>query len=197
MSVATPDLATLAAKQAITDVLHRYCRSMDRMDRELALSCWHPGGTDEHTPLFSGTGAEFVEWVWEVHRPMVLTRHVLSNILIEVDGDEAWSESYWNVQLRVERGGRLLDVYSGGRYTDHLRCIDGRWAFQHRRSVHDWDRVEPVGQTMADFPDPPLVDLGALDAPLYPASRDARDPSYLGLRDHDLKFGQGGIAPKS
>ena len=47
MPVATPSLATMAAQQAITDNLHRYCRAMDRMDRELALSCWHPGGTDE------------------------------------------------------------------------------------------------------------------------------------------------------
>ena len=195
MSVPTPSFEELAAKQAITEVLHRYCRSMDRMDRELALSCWHPGGTDEHTPLFSGTGAEFVEWVWKIHEPMVLTRHTLTNILIEVDGIDAWSESYWTVMLRIERDGKLLDLWSGGRYTDHLRCIDGRWAFQHRRSVHDWDNVLPLEITMANFPGPPLLVPAAPDAPIYPACRSADDPSYQALVGHSLAFGVGGRRP--
>lgn len=188
MPVPTPDPATLAAKQAITENLHRYCRAMDRMDRDLALSCWHEGGTDEHTPLFSGTGAAFVDWVWKIHEPMLLTRHVLSNILIEVDGDEAWSESYWTVQLRIQRGNDVIDLWSGGRYIDHHRAIDGAWAFVHRRSVHDWDRVEPIGLTMETFPGPPLVETAAPDAPIYPATRDAQDPSYAALGGHNMRF---------
>jgi hypothetical protein len=188
MPVATPDLQTLAAKQAITENLHRYCRAMDRMDRTLALSCWHPRGTDEHTPLFSGTGDAFVEWVWAIHEPMLLTRHMLTNILIEVDGDEAWSESYWTVQLRIERDGGIMDLWSGGRYVDHHRAIDGQWAFVHRRSVHDWDRVAPLDLSMANFPGPPLLVPNAPDAPLYPATRTAEDPSYRALGGHDMRF---------
>ena len=94
-------MADIAARLAITDVLHRYCRAMDRMDRPLALSCWHADGTDEHTPLFAGSAQGFVDWVWRLHEPMVGTRHCLSNIQIEVDGPRAWSESYWDVRLRV------------------------------------------------------------------------------------------------
>jgi len=165
------------------------------MDRELALSCWHPGGTDEHTPLFSGTGEAFVEWVWKVHEPMILTRHQLSNILIEVDGAQAWSESYWQVLLRIERDGKLVDLWSGGRYIDHLREIDGGWAFVHRRSVHDWDSVQPVEMTMANFPGPPLVDVAAPDAPLYLAARSPADPSYQALGGHGIAHGQGGQRP--
>lgn len=188
MPVATPDLQMLAAKQAITENLNNYCRAMDRMDRELALSCWHPDGTDEHTPLFSGRGEAFVDWVWGVHEPMLLTRHVLTNILIEVDGTNAWSESYWTVQLRVEREGNVVDLWGGGRYIDHHREIDGCWGFVHRRSVHDWDRVEPLGMTMADFPGPPLVDPVALDAPVYAPARSQADPSYDALGGHRLRF---------
>lgn len=188
MPVATPDLAMLAAKQAITENLHRYCRSMDRMDRDLALSCWHPGGTDEHTPLFSGTGAAFVDWVWKIHKPMLLTRHQLTNILIEVDGDEAWSESYWTVLLRIARDNGIVDLWSGGRYVDHHRAIDGQWAFVHHRSVHDWDRVEPLSLSMANFPGPALVEPAAPDAPVYPAARSAIDPSYEALDGHSMRF---------
>ncbi len=188
MDVTPSALAELLAKQAITELLHRYCRALDRMDRELALSCWHDGGTDQHTPLFSGTGADFVDWVWKVHEPMKLTRHVLSNILIEVDGGQAWSESYWTVLLRVERDGKLVDIWGGGRYLDHHRFADGRWAFVHRRSVHDWDRVAPLDMTMADFAGPPIVEPQAGTAPLYAPSRTRADPSYQALGGHCMSF---------
>jgi hypothetical protein len=188
MSVAAPSLEDLAAKQAITEVLHRYCRAMDRMDKPLALSCWHPGGTDEHTPLFSGLATDFVDWVWTIHAAMVLQRHVLTNILIELDGDHAWSECYWTVLLRIERAGGLVDLWSGGRYIDHHRCVGGRWAFQHRRSVHDWDNVLPLSLTMANFPGPPLVTPSAPDAPIYPATRNGQDPSYRALDGHDMRY---------
>ena len=46
-------IAETHARLEIQDVLHRYARAMDRMDAELALSCWHPGGTDDHAPLYS------------------------------------------------------------------------------------------------------------------------------------------------
>lgn len=188
MSVVPPSPAELAARAAITDVLHRYCRAMDRMDKPLALSCWHPGGTDEHTPLYAGSAEGFVEWVWAVHRPMILTRHTLSNILIEVEGDQAWSESYWTVLLRVARDGGIVDVWSGGRYVDHHRCLGGRWAMQHRRSVHDWDRVMPLDRTMENFPGAPLVDISAPDAPIFAATRDVDDPSYRALGGHDMAY---------
>lgn len=181
MSATPPTSDELLARTAISDVLHHYCRAMDRMDRALALACWHEGGTDEHTPLYAGSAAGFVDWVWQLHEPMVLTRHVLSNILIEVDGDRAWSESYWDVLLRVRSDTGLTDITGGGRYLDYLECRAGRWAIVHRRSVHDWDRIDPVHATMADtaaiVPNNP-------DAPLYPASRDASDPSYAFLGGH-------------
>lgn len=185
MSVATPGPEEVAARLAITDVLHRYCRAMDRMDRELALSCWHVGGTDEHAPLFVGTAEGFVDWVWQIHDLMLLTRHVLSNIQIEVDGDRAWSESYWDVLLRVRDERGMTDIMGGGRYLDYLECRDGLWAIVHRRSVHDWDRVDPVVRTMAEAD---AVRPNNPDARLYPAMRDRRDPSYAFLGGHQTQF---------
>lgn len=186
MTVAAPSPADIADRMAIADVLHRYCRAMDRMDRALALSCWHPGATDEHTPLYAGTAEGFVDWVWRLHEPMVLTRHVLSNVQIEIDGDEAWSESCWDVLLRIRDGAGLADVTGGGRYLDHLACRDGRWAIVHRRSVQDWDRIDPVTATMAYTA--PIVPNNP-DATIYPATRDRNDPSYAFLGGHARRFG--------
>ena len=178
MSAKPPTALEWAAKQAITDVIHRYCRGMDRMDRELTLSCWHPGGTDDHAPLYCGSAEGFIRWLWPVHAAMVSTRHVVSNILIELDGDTAASETYWTVTLRTKGPKGLVDIVGGGRYLDRLECIGGRWAFRHRQSVHDWDRVDLVGSTMSDAKAVPLLVPNNSEAPVSMSARDRSDPSY-------------------
>src|SRR5665213_3060327 len=93
-------LRELVAKQAITEAIYRYCRGLDRMDREVALSVWHPAGTaDWGETYFQGTGAGFIDWVWEVHAGFERHSHQITNILIEVNGDRAVSESYVTVAL--------------------------------------------------------------------------------------------------
>jgi hypothetical protein len=147
MAVRPPSIEEVADQQAITAVLFRYCRALDRMDRELALSCWHPGGTDNHAPLYSGNAAGFIDWLWPVHANMVVTRHVVSNILINLKGDSAGSECYWTLTLRIPQDGRLYDAQSGGRYVDRFERIDGAWAIRHRQSIRDWSRVDEVPST--------------------------------------------------
>ena len=102
MDELTPtEIREVAAKSAIRDVLTSYCRSMDRMDRDLALGVWHPGGTCEYIDMFEGTGAGFVDWVWEQHEGMLRHSHQITNVLMEVDvdGDRAVSEAYVTVAL--------------------------------------------------------------------------------------------------
>ena len=38
----------LIDRQAILDCLTRYCRGMDRFDRALVLSAYHPDAIDDH-----------------------------------------------------------------------------------------------------------------------------------------------------
>jgi len=176
MPIPPPTLDELAAKQAITEVIHRYCRAMDRMDAELALSCWHEGGTDDHSPLFSGSAKGFVEWLWPVHAAMESTRHVVSNTLIQLNGDKAGVESYWTVTLRLKKGGDLYDVTGGGRYVDNFECIDGQWAIRHRQSLHDWDVVQKVEATMANAG--PMLESNNPEVRPKVSARDKTDYSY-------------------
>ncbi len=180
MGVKTPSLEELAAKQAITEVIHRYCRGMDRMDRDITLSCWHPGGTDDHAPLYEGPVEGFVEWLWPVHAAMTATRHVVSNILIDLDlaNDRAGVETYWSLVLRVPRGEEAYDIIAGGRYIDRFERIDDVWAIRHRSSLMDVGRVEPVRLTAADFADPPLIAPNNPEATAVPWARDPGDYSY-------------------
>jgi hypothetical protein len=178
MGVRTPTLEQLAAKQAITEVIHRYCRGMDRMDKALTLSCWHPGGTDDHAPLYWGSAEGFVEWLWPVHAEMPATRHVVSNILIDLDGDRAGAETYWSLVLRVPRGAEAYDIIAGGRYLDRFECIDGIWAIRHRSSLMDVNRVEQVRFTAADFASPPLIAPNNPGTTTVHWARDHSDFSY-------------------
>ncbi len=178
MGVRAGDSKEIAAKLAIEEVVHRYCRGMDRMDKALTLSCWHPGGTDDHAPLYSGTAEGFVEWLWPVHGQMSLTRHIVTNIIIDLKDDRAAVESYWTVLLQVEHREKWYDVTGGGRYLDQFECRDGIWAIRHRQSVMDWNRVEPVELTMADFSDPPLVTPNNPEVPVPVPARDESDLSY-------------------
>jgi len=41
-------LEELVARNAITEVLYRYCRGVDRRDWELLRSCYHPEAQDDH-----------------------------------------------------------------------------------------------------------------------------------------------------
>ena len=172
----------LVARAEITDVIHRYARAIDRMDTELVLSCWHADGTDDHAPLFSGSAEGFVRWIWPLHAEMVVTRHVMSNILIEVDGDRAGAESYWTVTLRMtDQAGALHDILGQGRYVDTFERIDGVWAIRHRQSLHDWDRVDAVRCTMGDPSAPVAVVPNNPEVAAKPVARDRSDYSYTVL----------------
>jgi len=149
---------------------------MDRMDADLALSCWHEGGTDDHAPLFAGTAEAFIGWLWPVHAAMETTRHVISNVLIELQGDKAGAESYWTVTLRVKKDGDLYDVIGGGRYVDNFECIDGQWAIRHRQSLHDWDVVQKVGATMTTAG--PMLQPNNPEVAPKVSARDKTDYSY-------------------
>lgn len=170
----------ISDKNAISEVIYQYCRGMDRMDRALTLSCWHPGGTDDHAPLYYGSAEGFIDWLWPVHAAMVGTRHCVSNILIELNGDKAASESYWNVQLRIERDGDTYDLLGAGRYIDEFELIDGVWAIRHRVSIGDLTNVVKVEADIASF-DPPLIIPNNPERERKMSARSELDYSYAAL----------------
>lgn len=175
-------LGDVEAKLAITEVLHRYARAMDRMDAPMVLSCWHPAGTDDHAPLYSGSATGFVEWLWPVHAAFDVTRHCISNVLIELDGDRAGSECYWQVTLRKAVGDDLWDSISQGRYVDTFEKIGGVWAIRHRQSLLDWNQTGKVLYRRGDPGTPTLVEPFSPGSAPPPNRRSADDYSYSVLK---------------
>ncbi len=153
--------------QAITEVIYRYCRAIDRLDRELAGTIWHPDGTADYGTSFQGTGAQFLDHVWRTHAPWLGHSHQIANVLVEVEGDRAGSEAYVTAAVWMEaRDEQIAYTVSKGRYVDRWSRREGAWAIDHRQWVEDFTVTSLV-------PGP---------AKGTRARRDRSDPSYGVLR---------------
>jgi hypothetical protein len=124
----------LRDRRDIEDCIHRYCRGLDRLDRELALSAYHPGATDDRGPHV-GTAEAFMDWVFPELAKWRGTAHSITNISVEIDGDVAHAESYitYHTFSSDERGV----IFGMARYIDRLERRDGRWAIAHREALID------------------------------------------------------------
>jgi len=143
----------LVDRQAITDVVLRYCRGIDRLDLELVRDCYHADATDEHGS-FTGTRDEYVEWVAGVLMRFTGTMHVVANQLIEVDGDTAHCESYgvayhWGDPPDDHR----RNFSTGFRYVDRFARRDGTWRIARRVAVREWTHVVSAEQQLVIPPE--------------------------------------------
>ncbi|TCM20909.1 SnoaL-like protein [Novosphingobium sp. PhB165] len=164
----------LAARQAITDQIYRYCRAMDRIDHELGYAVWHVDGTADYgEAVFQGLGRDFVDHVCKQHGGLLTHSHQVTNIVIELDGAQAASEAYVTATLRMERGGKLLQMTVLSRYVDRWSRREGRWAIDHRITVTDMDEIREVTPMK-------VHDRGR---------RDMDDPSYAVLTAGQTNYG--------
>ena len=131
-----PELQMLLDKQSIRELLATYCRAVDRLDRELLLTVYHPDAIDDHG-IFTGCAEGFADWAFAHHtNSHYATQHIITNHLCEIEGDTAHSETYWTFAAMNKAGAPLS--LSGGRYVDRFERRDGRWAIALRKSVCDW-----------------------------------------------------------
>lgn len=135
----------LVEKQAITEQIYRYCRSVDRLDVPLGHAVFHEDATADYGPTgYQGSGRGAIDWICEAHRQLLFHSHQVSNILIEIDGDRAGSESYVMATLRMERDGKLMHMEIWARYCDRWSRRDGVWRIDRRDTVIDYDSVREV-----------------------------------------------------
>lgn len=147
------ELDILLAKQACTELVYRLARGLDRCDRAMLMSVFHPDATDDHG-IFKGTAADFIDWVVGVLPTMERTQHMIGNVLIDVDGDRAVGEAYFiaNHDI-VNAAGEPARMIAAGRYLDRFERRAGVWKISHRHAVYDWnanlDRTDTWDRTPA------------------------------------------------
>ena len=141
-------LEELEAREEIRGVLQRNARGMDRADAETTRSTYHDDSFEIHWETFTGNGHEFADYITRQIASTVHVAHLVSDPLIELDGDRAFCESRYTARTRVERdtdiGSGYADNIVWGRYLDVLERRDGRWAIAHRRLVREGGRTDVV-----------------------------------------------------
>lgn len=157
----------LLAKQGCLDALFRYTRGVDRCDLELVRSAYHPDAFDDHGG-YQGDVDGFLAWVEPtVMKTFDCTMHKLGNVLITVDGDQAFAETYavaHHVARRAEdtptagssnssgspgtsgpSGEAATDLVMGVRYLDRLEDRGDGWKIAHRQMSFEWERTLEIG----------------------------------------------------
>lgn len=135
----TPNLNEIASKIAISEILARYCRGIDRCDlATLQSAFWSDATADYGT---GDVGAQ--QWCIDVIaalKTMERTQHSISNVLIELEGDSASVETYCRAYHEVKTPGGMREMMVGGRYLDRFSRREGIWRIVARRYVMDFNQ---------------------------------------------------------
>lgn len=122
----------------INDLFVRYTTALDAGDVATIVDCFTEDGALESPAVgvYSGRNGirAFAERFARFHERGAQLRHFISNLAVQVDGDEARATCYLlNV---ITRDGKT-ELMAPGRYDCRLAKIDGRWLFKHRLVVLD------------------------------------------------------------
>jgi hypothetical protein len=131
---------SLIDREAIRDVLMRYCYGADRCDESMLKSVYWPEATDDHG-VFSGKASDFIPFVLKMASQMDQMQHLVGNILIRNEAATAKCESYFIGYHRPkDEEGKPFDMIAAGRYLDALEKRGDEWRIIRRRVVFDWYR---------------------------------------------------------
>lgn len=148
------ELQSLLDRQAITEVLYLYCRACDRADEVLLRSCFHPGSQHRHGS-FEGVSEDFCSMAMRIISTATVTKHVLTNVQIELAGNVAVTEAYYHAYHRTmnRRTGMQEDNFSAGRYLDHFERRDRHWRITQRVGLIDFERFDaPTDRGLQSLP---------------------------------------------
>ena len=131
------------AKQEIADLVGRYMRGLDRLDKALLRSTFHDDADTDYG-FFKGGPDAFVEMACNALKDHLANHHMIGQTNIDVEGDVAYGEIYFQAFHRIVVDGEERDLFISGRYVDRYEKRDGEWKFAFRSEVNDWARNDPA-----------------------------------------------------
>jgi len=160
-------LQEMLDRQAILDCIYRYCSGVDRFDRDLVLSAYHPDAIDDHGE-FVGNPEGFVDWAFAYHEHHQASHHhMILNHRCDLDGNTAHTESYW---IFMGNNRQAPNTFAVGRYVDRFEKRKGNWAIAARVCV---------SESVNDLTPQALPEAVLLHMANYgPSTRDQKDISY-------------------
>ena len=132
------DLQGIQDRLAIVDTMNRYASGVDGRDATLYRSCFE----DPLEIDMGGGGAQswsadaWVEQALKLVSSFAVTQHIITNHVIEVDGDEARCRAYLQAQHWNPDHSWLV----GGYYSNRLRRGSDGWRISHLALTITWQQ---------------------------------------------------------
>ncbi|HEV8298200.1 MAG TPA: nuclear transport factor 2 family protein [Acidimicrobiales bacterium] len=130
------------AALAISNLVYRYAELLDLGQFEAVGKLFEHATitTDMSDEVRVGSAAmtaQFTEWTRRYEDGTPRTRHMTTNLIIELgdDGTTAKARSYYTVFQQTDE--LPLQPIISGRYHDEFAVIDGAWAFTKRHYINE------------------------------------------------------------
>lgn len=154
-------------RSAIDRLLALYCRGLDRADEATLRAIYHEDAVEDRgAGLFVGKAHDWIDWAMRIMPAFSLTQHCVFNGLVDIDGDAAHGETYFQAYHRfgsrkpADTAAALAshlpvpddiswpdgetELVLAGRYLDRFERRQGEWKIAYRKMICDWCRVQPV-----------------------------------------------------
>lgn len=161
-------LGELVARSEIWQVLQRYARGLDRIDNELARSCYWDDAIEDHN-RFVGSPDGFIAFADRAALGFVSCQHGLLNHSCDLVGDDAYCEACFIFTGEMATPPHFM---STGRCIDHFQRRGGEWRIANRVTIVEGHYE--LGESQLGRGMPPAYGPGETK----PASRDRNDISY-------------------
>jgi hypothetical protein len=181
------DVQWLIDERKIHGVLARHCIADDRNDAPRLKDCFWADAIEDHGVLPAGNAHRFIDMAQgnSLKQKLLLNRHTLGQVSIDIDGSRARVESYVISYHRVENDPQVVellfgksyaslhkdtqcqahDFIVGGRYLDVLEKRGDEWRILSRVATAEWEISAPMSKVMSEglfkaAPGPESVHLG-------------------------------------
>jgi 3-phenylpropionate/cinnamic acid dioxygenase small subunit len=135
----TDELQDLRDRMAIGDLLARYSAALDQREWELLGEVFLPDATCDYGALGHPRGiAGITALIRGTIGDLDATQHLVGNVVVRVDGDEATADCYL-ISQHIRAGTPGGDHYLlGGRYADRVVRTPAGWRIAHRTLHRMW-----------------------------------------------------------
>ncbi len=144
-----PRLQAVIDQREIEQLIYTQAHALDRGEESLLRSIYHPDATVDMGPgIFQGSVSDYINWVSLVMQQVKSSHTMIGNIRLDIRADEAFGESYFVAQNRLDKATGREDLFLAGRTLDRFERRPtgpaGVWKIVHRKQVLDWVRTEAV-----------------------------------------------------
>lgn len=142
----TDTTRTLMDRLEIAEALARYAYGIDDRDFDAVRALFT---ADAHLDYAASGGPaagrdKVIDWIESGMGVVGPSQHLVTNVVVDLDGDEATSRCLlFNPMIMPLKDPLLL--YLGGGYRDGWRRTEGGWRIVHRVQEIVWSSNGPVG----------------------------------------------------